>query len=138
MEFCFFKQKTAYEMRISDWSSDVCSSDLYTGAAGWMYRAGVEGILGIRREGSFLVVDPCIPSAWPGFEATVKVGSTHYDIRVEAPSHCHRDASPAVLDGLLIQRTEGRSEEHTSELQSLMRISYAVFFLTKNTTTPIK
>src|SRR3546814_18978266 len=73
-----------------------------------MYRAGVEGILGIRREGSFLVVDPCIPSAWPGFEATVKVGSTHYDIRVEAPSHCHRDASPAVLDGLRIQRTEGR------------------------------
>src|SRR3546814_7006322 len=73
-----------------------------------MYRAGVEGILGIRREGSFLVVDPCIPSAWPGFEATVKVGSTHYDIRVEAPSHCHRDASPAVLDGLRIHRIEGR------------------------------
>src|SRR3546814_19248000 len=76
-----------------------------------MYRAGVEGILGIRREGSFLVVDPCIPTAWPGFEATVKVGSTHYDIRVEAPSHCHRDASPAVLDGYRIQRTEGRVRE---------------------------
>src|SRR3546814_18350207 len=72
-----------------------------------MYRAGVEGILGIRREGSFLVVDPCIPSAWPGFEATVKVGSTHYDIRVQAPSHCHRDSSPAVLAGLRIPRTEG-------------------------------
>ena len=45
----------------------------YTGSAGWMYRAGVEGILGIRREGAFLVVDPCIPAAWPGFEATVEL-----------------------------------------------------------------
>ena len=44
----------------------------YTGSAGWMYRAGVEGILGIRREGAVLVVDPCIPAAWPGFEATVE------------------------------------------------------------------
>jgi cyclic beta-1,2-glucan synthetase len=55
----------------------------YTGAAGWMYRAGVEGILGIRREGAFLVVEPRIPSAWPGFSAVVKVAATHFDIRVE-------------------------------------------------------
>ena len=41
----------------------------YTGSAGWMYRAGVEGILGIRREGDFLVIDPCIPDAWPGFRS---------------------------------------------------------------------
>ena len=80
----------------------------YTGSAGWMYRAGVEGILGIRREGAFLVVDPCIPAAWPGFEATVNVGSTHYDIRVETPLHCCRDALYAVLDGSLIYCPEGR------------------------------
>src|SRR3546814_8987541 len=35
MSFFFFKQKTAYEMRISDWSSDVCSSDLATGWSSW-------------------------------------------------------------------------------------------------------
>src|SRR3546814_7921639 len=35
--FCFFKQKTAYEMRISDWSSDVCSSDLLGGGLGIRY-----------------------------------------------------------------------------------------------------
>jgi cyclic beta-1,2-glucan synthetase len=80
----------------------------YTGSAGWMYRAGVEGILGIRREGAFLVVDPCIPAAWPGFEATVNVGSTHYDIRVETPLHCCRDVSCAVLDGSLVPCAEGR------------------------------
>ncbi|MDH3919506.1 MAG: glycosyl transferase, partial [Rhodospirillales bacterium] len=80
----------------------------YTGAAGWMYRAGVEGILGIRREGGFLVVDPCVPAAWPGFEATVKVGSTQYDIRVETPSHCRRDISHALLDGSRLDCAEGR------------------------------
>jgi cyclic beta-1,2-glucan synthetase len=56
----------------------------YTGSAGWMYRAGVEGILGIRREGDFLLVNPCIPDSWPGFEATVNVRSTRYDIRVKS------------------------------------------------------
>ena len=59
----------------------------YTGSAGWMYRAGIEGILGLRREGAALVVAPCIPRAWPGFEAEVKVGSTRYDIRVETSAH---------------------------------------------------
>ncbi|PMR77904.1 GH36-type glycosyl hydrolase domain-containing protein [Billgrantia endophytica] len=55
----------------------------YTGAAGWMYRAGLEGILGIRREGAFLVVSPCLPAAWPGFEAMIEVGSSHYAIQVD-------------------------------------------------------
>jgi len=48
----------------------------YTGAAGWMQRAGVEGILGIRRVGDHLHVDPRIPALWPGFEATVTLGET--------------------------------------------------------------
>jgi cyclic beta-1,2-glucan synthetase len=73
-----------------------------------MYRAGVEGILGIRREGAFLVIDPCIPATWPGFEATVKVGSTQYDIRVETPLHCRRDISHALLDGSRLDCAEGR------------------------------
>ena len=80
----------------------------YTGSAGWMYRAGVEGILGIRREGAFLVIDPCIPAGWPGFAATVNVGSTHYDIRVEASSSCPPDLSHAVLDGSPVHAAEGR------------------------------
>jgi cyclic beta-1,2-glucan synthetase len=71
----------------------------YTGAAGWMYRAGIEGILGIRREGKYLVIDPCIPPDWPGFQATVKVDDTHYDICVDAPTQRGRATSLAVLDG---------------------------------------
>ncbi len=80
----------------------------YTGSAAWMVRAGVEGILGIRREGAFIVVDPCIPSAWPGYEATLKVGDTRYDIRVDNPSQRGRVVSHAVLDGSPIPSTEGR------------------------------
>ena len=79
----------------------------YTGSAGWMYRAGIEGILGIRREGAFLVVDPCIPASWPGFEATVNVDSAHFDIRVENPSHNCRGILHATLDGQQIQGSKG-------------------------------
>jgi cyclic beta-1,2-glucan synthetase len=80
----------------------------YTGSAGWMYRAGVEGILGIRREGATLVVEPCIPDAWPGFEATVNMASTLYRIRVDNPTPHARDDSHAVLDGARIPVAQGR------------------------------
>ena len=70
----------------------------YTGSAGWMHRAGVEGILGIRREGDFLLVIPCVPSAWPGFEATVTLDQTVCRIEVRAGSE---EGEPyAVLDGV--------------------------------------
>jgi cyclic beta-1,2-glucan synthetase len=71
----------------------------YTGAAGWMYQAGIEGILGIRREGASLVIDPCIPPDWPGYEVRVKVGDTQYDIRVASPSTRCRGITSALLDG---------------------------------------
>nr|WP_239024970.1 glucoamylase family protein [Rhodoligotrophos defluvii] len=75
----------------------------YTGSAAWMYRSGIEGILGIRREGEFLVVDPCIPSAWPGFEATVQVGSTRYEIRVDNTMKGGSDTWSAVMDNEALQ-----------------------------------
>ena len=70
----------------------------YTGSAAWMYRAGIEGILGIRREGASLVVAPHIPPDWPEFEASVKVASTRYDIRVQQVSDRPEGASSALLD----------------------------------------
>ncbi len=45
----------------------------YTGSAGWMYRAGLEWILGFRLQGAALLLDPCIPRAWPGFEIVVPI-----------------------------------------------------------------
>ncbi|MDT0136414.1 GH36-type glycosyl hydrolase domain-containing protein [Acidovorax sp. PRC11] len=74
----------------------------YTGAAGWMHRAGVEGILGIRREGEVLILDPCIPAEWPGFEARVVLGAARYAIQVESPGRRCAGISSAVLDGVAL------------------------------------
>ncbi|WP_423200770.1 GH36-type glycosyl hydrolase domain-containing protein [Cupriavidus sp. H19C3] len=79
----------------------------YTGAAGWMYRAGLEGILGIRREGGRLIVAPCIPASWPGFKATVNVASTRYQISVDARWKRADGVSQALLDGVGIPFTDG-------------------------------
>ncbi|MDQ7249930.1 GH36-type glycosyl hydrolase domain-containing protein [Dongia sedimenti] len=68
----------------------------YTGSAAWMYRAGIEGILGIRREGAFITIEPCIPAAWPGFEATIQLESSRFEIRVVNGSG---DGVRATLDG---------------------------------------
>lgn len=95
----------------------------YTGAAGLMYRAGVEGILGIRIEGGQLVVAPCIPASWPGFQATVTVASTRYEINVETSLHRAGGVSQAILDGVSIPCKDGQASipldggEHTLLVQ---------------------
>src|SRR3546814_4681234 len=108
MRFFFFKQKTAYEMRISDWSSDVCSSDLRTRATSPLQCAGS------RRLGWRLAQWLPEQRGWARCSIPGSLPCSH------SP---HGSASPA---------RSIRSEEHTSELQSLMRISYAVFCLKKN------
>src|SRR3546814_5427390 len=97
--FVFFKQKTAYEMRISDWSSDVCSSDLAT-----------RGNKQHKLLPHVRVVSYSLSSI-----------TTKYPNLALKPSQGGPWASTCGC----------RSEEHTSELQSLMRISYAVFCLKK-------
>src|SRR3546814_10905106 len=101
----FFKQKTAYEMRISDWSSDVCSSDL--ARRGARCRSPPRGRAAAARE----------PALRPG------TGARRCRLR--------QGRWWRFGKGLACARPR-RSEEHTSELQSLMRISYAVFCLKKN------
>src|SRR3546814_5370063 len=126
MCFFFFKQKTAYEMRISDWSSDVCSSDLVLaperdllgGAALEIHGADalaqhVEIDLGHR-----VIPSPLTLRSPPRFLNKSRWGAP---FRTVDPRSGKR--------GSLLRR----SEEHTSELQSLMRISYAVFCLKKQT-----
>lgn len=54
----------------------------YTGSAGWLYRAGVEGILGIRREGNRLTIVPALPSHWEGYSATLRLSDAVYKIKV--------------------------------------------------------
>jgi cyclic beta-1,2-glucan synthetase len=74
----------------------------YTGSAGWMYRAGLESILGFRVRGGRLVVDPCIPRAWPGFELTFRYRSARYDLVVENPQGVSRGVASVEIDGALL------------------------------------
>src|SRR3546814_10039724 len=162
----FFKQKTAYEMRISDWSSDVCSSDLQAGAV-----PAVGGAVQVDRQ------DAPLPAAHraaqgalrrrqaevpDGDDGALQEGEDQPRRRLPAGAaaddHLHGavlgadgvgGAAPGAVDAVDPRPdrarpvlhpagaqhrdhvVDARSEEHTSELQSLMRISYAVFCLKK-------
>jgi cyclic beta-1,2-glucan synthetase len=71
----------------------------YTGSAGWMYRAGVEWILGFRLRGTRLLIDPCIPRAWRGFEIAFRYHSSLYEIQVNNPSGATKGVVGLTLDG---------------------------------------
>ncbi|MDQ3069387.1 MAG: carbohydrate-binding protein [Acidobacteriota bacterium] len=71
----------------------------YTGSAAWMYRAGVESILGLRRRGGTFMVDPCIPSLWAGYRIVWRFGTTRYEIEVLNPERRSRGVAAAELDG---------------------------------------
>ena len=72
----------------------------YTGSAAWLYRAGLESILGFRLQGTTLVVAPCIPKAWPRFDIDFRHGSTRYKIHVENPDGVSSGIAHADLDGV--------------------------------------
>ena len=57
----------------------------YTGSAGWLYRAGIESILGLKVKGDRFEVAPCLPAAWPGFEITLTLRGSVYEIEVRNP-----------------------------------------------------
>ena len=72
----------------------------YTGSAGWMYQAGTEWILGFRVREDTLVLDPCIPRDWPGYEIEFRHRTARYHIVVENPDHVSRGVVSRELDGL--------------------------------------
>lgn len=92
----------------------------YTGSAAWYYRVAVSAILGIdivaENGERHLVIDPCIPKDWPGFEMAVRVNGTHYRVAVENPRGANRGVERVTLDGRLL--ADGRvpvvsdGEEH--------------------------
>ncbi len=75
----------------------------YTGSAGWMQRAGVESILGLRVQGRILHIDPCIPKAWPGFDVALRHGSARYEMRVDNPDGVERGIVFASVDGSVVE-----------------------------------
>src|SRR3546814_1152571 len=112
--FFFFKQKTAYEMRISDWSSDVCSSDL-------------QGALSIKGH---------MMSRSTSQVAAHCLAVTNHGLALQRNAPMAIPISPKQISAVCQPSPVAtRSEEHTSEIQSLMRNSYAVFCLKKQHTT---
>ncbi|MBA3804629.1 MAG: hypothetical protein H0X14_02805, partial [Acidobacteria bacterium] len=73
----------------------------YTGSASWMYRAGLESILGFQLHGERLRIDPCIPRSWPEFEINYRHGSARYSIKVENPFGVSRGIASVEVDGEL-------------------------------------
>src|SRR3546814_1282783 len=127
-----FKQKTAYELRISDWGSDVCSSDLRRFCPGARLGIGeaFRRLLGIgtaaaaiKRTGIGAALHrPC------SAQTRARIGDGC------GRGRTRRRGFGRLGFALIRNSPAGRSEEHTSELQSLMRISYAVFCLKKKKT----
>jgi cyclic beta-1,2-glucan synthetase len=76
----------------------------YTGSAGWAYRVALERILGFRLQGTNLVLDPCIPKAWPGYEISFRHGNARYDISVENPLGVCRGILAIKLDGQMLSK----------------------------------
>jgi cyclic beta-1,2-glucan synthetase len=72
----------------------------YTGSAGWMYRVGIESILGITLRRGALHIDPCIPRAWPGYEVAFKPARTPYLVVVENPDGVSRGVKRLEVDGV--------------------------------------
>jgi cyclic beta-1,2-glucan glucanotransferase len=71
----------------------------YTGAAAWLWRLGIEAILGLRREAGALHIDPCIPPAWSGFEAWVRLGRQRVHVVVDNPGGVSSGIARLTLDG---------------------------------------
>jgi cyclic beta-1,2-glucan synthetase len=80
----------------------------YTGSAGWMYRIGLEQILGFRLRGATLFLDPCITKAWPSFEIAYRYRSARYHIKVENPRGVCRGVVHAEGDGVTLSGGKAR------------------------------
>ncbi len=72
----------------------------YTGAAGWMYQAGLNSILGFNKKGSDLIIDPCIPKRWHQFSIQYTFEGTTYDIQVSNPEGISRGVVYIKMNGL--------------------------------------
>ena len=71
----------------------------YTGSAGWLYRLGLEAILGVCRQGPVLRLDPCIPETWPTYHVHYRLGQAIYLIEVLNPERLNRGVKQVSLDG---------------------------------------
>jgi cellobiose phosphorylase len=89
----------------------------YTGSASWLYRVALEAILGFRRVGDTLRIEPCIPRSWPGYEVAYRHGSATYGVHVDNSAGTGRGVTSVTLDGQRVPdgvvplRDDGRTHD---------------------------
>lgn len=71
----------------------------YTGSASWMYKAGLEDILGFAKNGNQLTINPCIPQKWTEYQVNYNYLETIYEIKIKNPSGISRGVSQISMDG---------------------------------------
>jgi cyclic beta-1,2-glucan synthetase len=101
----------------------------YTGSASWMYRIGLEAILGFQLRGKTLFIEPCIPASWTEFVIEYRFGSTVYVITVANPDGLERAGTELVLDGRELEGGGGLplvDDGRRHEVTALMRGSSAL------------
>ena len=75
----------------------------YTGSASWMYRVGLEAILGFRKEEDVLYIDPAVPADWPEYTIDYRHGTSSYAITVLEPAEIDPDTADVRIDGVLVE-----------------------------------
>ncbi len=73
----------------------------YTGAAGWLYQAGIESVLGLRVRAAKLTFQPCIPTAWRSYQMTLHYKTAIYEITVENPHSVSCTLASIELNGMI-------------------------------------
>jgi cyclic beta-1,2-glucan synthetase len=95
----------------------------YSGSASWLYRVALETILGFRREGAVLRIQPCIPAHWPRYEITYRYGSATFHITVENPRGVEQGTLSVSVDGqtLAVEAINLVDDGRTHEVRVVLR-----------------
>ena len=91
-----------------------------TRAAAWLHRVAVENVLGIRRRGSRLVVEPCIPRTWREFQVSFRYGSSRYDINVHNPREINQGVAEIRVDGQVVGEIELADDGQVHRVEVIM------------------
>jgi cyclic beta-1,2-glucan synthetase len=103
-----------------------CGWTWYTGSSGWLYRVGLEDLLGIRRRGDTLHFEPCVPASWDEFTVRYRFGRTVYVIEARNPERVHRGVVRVTLDGSVADADSVPLEDSGGERRVLLEMGLVV------------
>ena len=94
----------------------------YTGSAAWMYRAGIEGLMGLTAQGDDLTFDPCFPKAWPSLTIRLAQTGLAATVTVQNPDHSGHGVRRATLNGRALAVQSGRLTLPRRDMQGHLEI----------------